>query len=82
MKTQHYDLWIQHHQTIAGPIDVTDAVMASVTRPKPTVCARICETCAPAMRRPNDWLKGSMLAFGAVTGLLRMMFFVYYALFV
>ncbi|MCP4453045.1 MAG: hypothetical protein GY809_16405 [Planctomycetes bacterium] len=82
MKTRHYDLWIQHHQTIAGPIDVTDAVMASVTQPEPTVYAQIRKACVPALRKPNDWFKGSMLAFGAVTGLLRMMFFVYYALFI
>jgi hypothetical protein len=51
-----------------------------VTQPKQTVLARACESCFSYPT--NCWIKGCILASGAVTGLLRMAFFVYYALFV
>jgi hypothetical protein len=82
MNTQHYDLWIKHHQMNPEVIDITEAAMASITRPRQTLMARVCDACPAYLIRPNDLLKGCMLTLGAVTGLLRTAFFVYYALFV
>ncbi|NQV34798.1 MAG: hypothetical protein HQ515_19045 [Phycisphaeraceae bacterium] len=82
MNTQHYDLWIENHQMNPEVIDLTEATMASITETKRTLWARAFEPWPHILIRPNDFLKGCMLAFGAVTGLLRMVFFVYYALFV
>ena len=77
-----YDLWIKHHQMNPEVIDLTEATMASITQPKRTMSTRVCDSCLSYLIKPNDLLKGCMLVFGAVTGLLRMVFFVYYALFV
>ncbi|MCP4453308.1 MAG: hypothetical protein GY809_17755 [Planctomycetes bacterium] len=82
MNTQHYDLWIKHHQMNPEIIDIADATMASITQPKQTLLARAYNSCPAYLIRPNDLLKWCMIVFGAVTGLLRMVCFVYYALFV
>jgi hypothetical protein len=81
MNTQQYDLWIEHHQMNPEVIDIMDVTMASITQPRQTLLARVCDSPLPYLVRPNAILKGCMLTFGAVTGLLRMVFFVYYALF-
>ncbi len=81
MKT-HYDLWIKNHQMNPEAIDIADVTMASITQPKRTLWVRACEPWPHILIRPNEFLKGCMLTFGAATGLLRMVFFVYYALFV
>ena len=80
MNTQYYDLWLKSRQTPPEGIDLADATMASITQPKQTVLARACESCLSYPT--NCWIKGCILASGAVTGLLRMAFFVYYALFI
>ena len=82
MNTQHYDLWIRNRQVNTEVIDLTEATMASITRPKPTLWGRIGDPGLPTLIKPNAFLKACVLAFGAVTGLLRMVFAVYYALFV
>lgn len=82
MNTQHYDLWIQHHRANSEMTDITESTMASITHPKEAAMARIFSACDQYLVRSGDWAKGGMLAFGAVTGFLRMVFFVYYTLFV
>jgi len=134
MNAQHYDLWIKSHQTPPQGIDIAATAMASITQPKRSVLARVCESCLSSPARlcrksppsareravfspgkdgeagdivfivdgagcsqagkgplearatfptePGIWIKGCILASGAVTGLLRMIFFIYYALFV
>jgi len=80
MNQQAYDLWLKRHQTPPEGIDLVDATMASIHQPKSTVLTRACASCVSYPM--NCWLKGCILASGAVTGLLRMVLFVYYALFV
>jgi hypothetical protein len=80
MNTQNYDLWLKSRQKPPEGIDLVDATMASIRQSKQTWLARACEFCLSYPM--NCWLKGCILASGALTGLLRMVLFVYYALFV
>jgi hypothetical protein len=80
MTKQDYDLWVKHHQAIPKGIDIADATMASITQPKRTVLTCACDACYPYLA--HSWIKGLVLVSGAVTGLLRTVCHVYYALFI
>ena len=83
MNNSNYENWIKTHQLEYADFDITDSVMQQIaieTR-KPNIIQRTWEVFVFDLLPTKALLRYSVLVSGAIAGLLRMIFVVYYALF-
>jgi hypothetical protein len=83
MNTDQYDMWIESRQVQMTDFDITDAVMdriAQNTR-KESILDKVRNWFLLNLYQAKASVRACVLAFGALAGVLRMVFVVYYALF-
>lgn len=83
MNTNHYDMWIKSHQLEKTDFDITDSVMEQIAKEtnKPNLLQRAWQIFLFDLLQTKALLRAFVLISGAIAGLLRMIFVVYYALF-
>ncbi len=83
MNTKQYEMWIENHQTETGDFDITDAVMRRIAqkRRRQSVLDKVRQWYLLNLLQAKALVRVCVLVSGAMAGLLRMMFVVYYALF-
>ena len=81
MNSEFYDKWIKSHQ--AADIDIADVVMSQITQKthKPNAIKKIGEEIILDLTQTKVFIRGCVLASGALMGLLRMIFQIYSVLF-
>lgn len=83
MNTSNYDNWIKSHQLEKTDFDITNSVMEQIaieTR-KPNIIQRAWHVFLFDLLPTKALLRYSVLVSGAIAGVLRMIFVIYYALF-
>lgn len=82
MNTDHYDKWIKNHQLEKTDFDITDSLMEQITKKirKPNILQRAWQVFLFDLLPTKALLRYSVLVSGAIAGLLRMIFIVYYGL--
>lgn len=83
MNTELYDKWTKSHQIENGEINIADAVMTRVTEKvhKPNALKQTWESILLDMMQAKVFVRGCVLASGALMGILRMAFQMYSMLF-
>ena len=83
MNTDQYDMWIEGHQAEMTDFDITDAVMDRIAKSthKESILDKMRNWFLLNLYQAKASVRACVLAFGALAGVLRMMFVVYYALF-
>lgn len=83
MNTKQYEMWIENHQTETGGFDITDAVMRRIAqkRRRQSVLDKVRQWYLLNLLQAKALVRVCVLVSGAMAGLLRMTFVVYYALF-
>ena len=83
MNTDQYDMWIESHQAEMTEFDITDAVMDRIAQKsqKESIFDKTKNWFLLNLYQAKASVRACVLAFGALAGVLRMMFVVYYALF-
>ena len=83
MNTTNYDMWIKNHQLEKTDFDITDSLMEQIAKEthKPNIIQRAWQVFLFDLLPTKALLRYCVLVSGAIAGLLRMIFVVYYALF-
>lgn len=83
MNNIHYDAWKRSHQIETSDFDIADAVMEQITRKacKKSSLRSVPDLLLSNLIQPGVCVRICVVAFGAVAGVVRMMFVAYYALF-
>ena len=83
MNTEQYDMWIESRQAEMTEFDITDAVMGRIAQnaQKESILDKVRNWFLMNLYQAKASVRACVLAFGALAGVLRMMFVVYYALF-
>ncbi len=83
MNTDQYDMWIESRQAQKTNFDITDAVMDRIAENthKESIPDKVRNWFLLNLYQAKASVRACVLAFGALAGVLRMMFVVYYALF-
>ncbi len=76
-------MWIKSHQLEKTDFDITDSVMEQIAKEtnKPNLLQRAWQIFLFDLLQTKALLRAFVLISGAIAGLLRMIFVVYYALF-
>lgn len=84
MKTDQYDMWIKNHQSPKDDFDITDAVMNRIAGEiqKESVFDKVRNRILMNLYQAKTSVRTCLLISGALAGALRMLFVVYYALFI
>ena len=83
MDIELYDMWIKSHQIDEGDIVIANAVMSRISEKahKPNIFKQTWENILLDLMQGKVFLRACVLACGALTGCLRVIFQVYSALF-